>query len=183
MGAPWTLLFPHRDVLMKDWVVPERAGGQGLTDVTHTALISLFHRAASLLNHGFCASLWAPKRPQLVKNFYHDHWGKPLAQPLWQAAQKRRKICTSVSHMQKWKDQAILKGGFTIRKFPPFTSHIREKKKTWEKRRNHFCSPAWKGKKQLQLPTSLYFCILPNHGSNKLLSVLTFVSGFRLVEI
>lgn len=28
-----------------------------------------------------------------------------------------------------------------------------------------------------------YFCILPNYGSNKLLSVLTFVSGFRLVEI
>lgn len=164
-------------------VVPERAGSQGLTDVTCTVLISLFHRAASLHNNSFCASLWAPKQPQLVRNFYRVHWGKPLPQPLCQAAQKGRKICTSVSQMQKQKDQATLNGGFTIRKFPPFTSHIWEKKRKSGNKEGIILAFLDGRAKSSFSYQRRYFCILPNYGSNKLFSVLTFVSGFRLVEI
>lgn len=147
-GALWAPLFPHRDVFMaacgpwKSW---------GLTDVTHISLISLFHREPSLHNHGFCASLPAPKWPQLVRNFYHVHQGKPLPQPLMPST-KEGKSCTSVSQMWKWKHQAILKGGFTIRNFPPFTSHIRGKKENLWIKKGSFLLSYTEGQKAASAP-------------------------------
>lgn len=81
-----------------------------------------------------------------------------------------------------------MKQGVTIREGLPFILHIKEskmkKKKRQSKNKGGIISALLLRRAKSGFSYQLhYFCSLITYSSNKLLSVLTFVSGFRLVEI
>lgn len=127
--------------------------------------------------------------PQPVTPLGEANWGEAFSQPPCRAVRKGKTVCASASWTQVWKDQAIMKQGVTIREGLPFILHIKESKKKKKKKRQSKNKGGVISALLLRRAKSgfsyqlHYFCSLITYSSNKLLSVLTFVSGFRLVEI